>query len=77
MAALAKILIAAYHAICLLAGVTFYAVLQTVFLGADTFMYCFVALMQKQLHVILTHEFRVFYALVALALFHSWLRHAP
>jgi methyl coenzyme M reductase subunit C len=67
MAPLAKILVAAEHAVVLAAGVAINAASQAVLRASRPEAHGVVALMPQDIHVVLAHELRVFHALPTLA----------
>jgi hypothetical protein len=65
--AVAETVSAPDHAVIACTGMTLDAILQTVFSVAYALVYCFIALLEKHLHVVLAHPLRLFHALAAFA----------
>jgi len=63
MAADTEAILSSNHAVVLQAGMAFDAILQALRLFAYALVYCFIALVQKYMHVVLAHPLRVFYTL--------------
>jgi hypothetical protein len=69
VAALAKVLVGANHAVVFPAGMALDAAIETVFSGAYALVHCFVALMHEQFHVVPAHEVGALDAFFALSSF--------
>ena len=65
MASLAETVVTSDYTVVHGTCMTLYAILQADFVDAYAFAYCFVALMNQQMHVVYTHPLRVSHTLTA------------